>query len=400
MAHIKRLTNTRWYVGKGKNRKRATKDTAGAYSVTEKSENWFLMYADENGRPQKEKLSKYKEIATVEMGNFLRSLAERKAGLKTDRLEQVARPLSEHIGEWEATMKLRQIKPRRVVEVLKRVRKLVAKAEWERLPDISTDSVNEALAGLNVGAQTRNHYRQHIKQFMHWCVPDRILVNPLTKLRKENVAVDRRHDRQAISTKQATKLIRTTQASTRVYAVGRTNEMDGPTRAMLYDLAISTGLRREELCTLTRESFDLKKGILTVAAAYSKHRETDVLPMPSWLVERVRMYFEKGGKLWNNLTKHTSKMLCQDLKDAGIPYVVQGIDGPLFADFHSLRHTYVSAVCQTQGVTKDQMEMTRHRTADLFLKTYAKTTVENTRRIAAQLPDPLKIATDEQASAG
>jgi integrase len=289
---------------------------------------------------------------------------------------------------------------RRPVEMLGRIRKLVKLAEWKRLTDISADSVNAALHKLEIGAQTRNHYRQHIKQFLLWCIPDRIVVNPLTKLKAENAKVDRKHDRQALSIQQQTKLIKTTQASNRIYGLGRSGEMDGPTRAMLYDVAFATGLRAGELRSLTRESFDLKRGLLTVAAAYSKHGETDVLPLPPWMVERLKTYFEKGGRLWQNVTRHTAKMLRQDLADAEIPYVVQGIDGPLFADFHGTRHAYVSTICQTEGSQKDQMEMTRHKSADLFLRVYAKTTNENTRRIAVQLPDPLAKPDDEQKSVG
>jgi hypothetical protein len=34
-------------------------------------------------------------------------------------------------------------------------------------------------------------------------------------------------------------------------------------------------------------------------------------------------------------------MLRLDLGDAGLPYVVEGPDGPLHADLHSLRHSFI-----------------------------------------------------------
>ena len=37
-----------------------------------------------------------------------------------------------------------------------------------------------------------------------------------------------------------------------------------------------------------------------------------------------------------------AEMLRRDLETAGIPYAVEGPDGPLYADFHSLRHTYLT----------------------------------------------------------
>jgi integrase len=393
----------------GKKKKRVPKGTPGAFPKTEKSDHWYVFYQDGSGKERRKKLSWNKEIAHTEMGEFLKDMEKRRVGLVNDHIDQAARPLSEHLDDFEESLKLRPITARRQKEFMERIRKLVAAAGWTRLADITVDSVNSTLLkmkkkhGGTVGAETRNHYRQHIKQFINWCIPDRLPYSPLTKLKKENVKVDRRHDRRAPTVQEQNMLINTTKVSTHIYAVGRATEMDGPTRAMLYDLAPATGLRREEIRTLTRESFDLKKGLLTVRAAYSKHRETDVIPLAPWMVERLKSYFENGGKLWNNLTKHTSAMLKLDLKAAGIPYVAEGPDGPLYFDFHSFRHAFVSAVCQAQGpgvVNKDQMEFTRHKTAHLFLKVYAKTNSENVRRIANQLRDPLKKPSDEQASAG
>ena len=40
--------------------------------------------------------------------------------------------------------------------------------------------------------------------------------------------------------------------------------------------------------------------------------------------------------------KEAAKMFQADLVAAGIPYVVSGPDGPLFADFHCLRHTFIT----------------------------------------------------------
>ena len=44
-------------------------------------------------------------------------------------------------------------------------------------------------------------------------------------------------------------------------------------------------------------------------------------------------------------------MLRIDLKAAGIPYVIDGPDGPLHADFHSLRHA-TSAMLDRSGARR------------------------------------------------
>jgi integrase len=47
-----------------------------------------------------------------------------------------------------------------------------------------------------------------------------------------------------------------------------------------------------------------------------------------------------GGN-WAKAHK-AAEMLRGDLEAAGIPYAVEGPDGPLYADFHALRHSYLT----------------------------------------------------------
>jgi len=68
--------------------------------------------------------------------------------------------------------------------------------------------------------------------------------------------------------------------------------MCGHDRAMVYRLAAFTGLRAQELASLTARSFDLQADPPTVCvdACYSKHRRRDVLPLADDLVGRLRDY--------------------------------------------------------------------------------------------------------------
>jgi integrase len=57
------------------------------------------------------------------------------------------------------------------------------------------------------------------------------------------------------------------------------NGMSGIDRAMLYRLAVETGLRAGELRSLTRASFVLAgEPCVTIAAAYTKNRRQDTVP--------------------------------------------------------------------------------------------------------------------------
>src|SRR5439155_416709 len=58
-------------------------------------------------------------------------------------------------------------------------------------------------------------------------------------------------------------------------------------------------------------------------------------------------------------------MLRKVLEAAGIPYVVDGPDGPLFADFHALRHSYLTIGGQSGIDLRTLQELAGHSTPTL-----------------------------------
>jgi integrase len=385
MGSLYKHVSTRWIIGKGEDAKRVPPGTSGARKVKEKSKCWWAKYRNAAGEWVRECLDvKHKSNAKDELDKREKREENLKVGVQDRYLEYASLPLAEHVQHWFASLENAGASERRRKDLRERIDKVIETTGWKRLADITPDSALQVLRELGVSAQTRNHYQQHIKQFVRWCVPDRLPSNPLTKLKRVNVKTDRRHDRRALTDDEAKRLLTKTTAS-QLVRFG----LEGESRAMLYELALATGFRRGELRSLTHESFDFDgdPATVTVCAAYSKHRSTDVQPLPKALAERLKAWIGRKRPLWSNLTQHTSKMLKADLEAAGIEYKMQGQDGPLFADFHALRHTFCTAICRTNAPIKDMLEMTRHTSADLFLKTYAKTNIRNKANVAAQLPD-------------
>src|SRR5437660_5765930 len=58
-------------------------------------------------------------------------------------------------------------------------------------------------------------------------------------------------------------------------------------------------------------------------------------------------------------------MLRIDLDDAAIPYAVEGPDGPLYADFHALRHTYLTLGGRAGIDLRTLQELAGHSTSKL-----------------------------------
>ena len=78
--------------------------------------------------------------------------------------------------------------------------------------------------------------------------------SPVAHLKGLNVKTDRRHDRRPLEVDEVRRLLEATRACRKRYG------MTGPERAMVYRLAVETGLRANELRTLKNHPL-----ILTVA---------------------------------------------------------------------------------------------------------------------------------------
>jgi integrase len=88
--------------------------------------------------------------------------------------------------------------------------------------------------------------------------------------------------------------------------------------------------------------------IIVSPARFAKNRRQKVQALPSDAVQLLRIDLAekpadvpRWGGMWATDNKR-AEMLRGDLQAAGIRYVVEGPDGPLYADFHTLRHTYLT----------------------------------------------------------
>jgi integrase len=191
-----------------------------------------------------------------------------------------------------------------------------------------------------------NFYLQAIKQFCRWLVKDRRMGdNPLAHLSGGNVRTDRRHDRRELAEEELRALLAATRSSERTF-----RGLTGWDRFHLYATACATGFRASGLASLTPESFDLdaENPTVTLAARDNKNRRQRVQPVPPDVAELLCDYLrDKPAEqpLWGGTWARDNKgaeMLRGDLEAASIPYVTEGPDGPLYADFHALRHTYLT----------------------------------------------------------
>ncbi len=170
-------------------------------------------------------------------------------------------------------------------------------------------------------------------------------------------------------------------------------------RYWLYRLAVETGLRRGELASLTRASFVLEATdpVVTVQAAYSKRRRADVQPLRSDTAEDLQAFLKRKGSndLIFPVPDHTRSagMLRADLAAAGIPY---RDEQSRVADFHSLRHCFVSNLAAAGVHPKKAQELARHSSITLTMDHYAHTDRSDLAAALDRLPDLSAHGSDQE----
>ncbi|CAN5710352.1 hypothetical protein BH23PLA1_BH23PLA1_35790 [soil metagenome] len=396
---------------------------------------WYYRFTDADGRRVERKGCPDRRV-TEEMARSAESEAARhRAGLIDPKAEAYrrheARSLADHLTEFRAylidkgnTSKHADMTRTRAARVLaiamgarladieapnaaRKARsladaQLTRHLESARLLDISADRVQAALAILRTGGrsvETVNAHLRAAKGFSRWLwkVARRTRDDELAPLSLMNAATDRRHERRALTEAEAVAVIQAAERG------GIVEGMTGPDRAMLYRVALGTGLRAGELRSLTTEGFRLDEDppVIVCEAGYTKNGSKAEQPITNALATILRPWIAgkpPGRPVFAKMPKlKTAAMLRADLAEAGIDY--RDASGRV-ADFHSLRATYITAIVRGGASVKTAQVLARHASPVLTIGRYAHVAIHDQRAALDSLPDlTRKAPTSEPASA-
>lgn len=328
------------------------------------------------------------------------------------------KPLKDHVADYIGTMIAKGNTAKHAKLAHGRITKVFNACGFRYWGDISASKVQKYLATLRepttnesdeeelgISAATFNYHLGVIKAFCRWMVKDRRATSsPVSHLDMLNVRMDRRHDRRALAEEELHRLIKAAREGDELF--GRDREgviawrLAGPDRSVLYRLAVESGLRAGELRSLTPESFDLGFDLATVsvAAAYSKRRRDDTLPLLQSTAAMLREYLSDKvpGQPVFSLPRREefAKMLRKDLEAAGIPY---RDSANRVVDFHALRHTFITNLAKGGVHPKTAQMLARHSTITLTMDRYSHAGRENEAEALATLPD---LSEDASRAAG
>jgi hypothetical protein len=142
--------------------------------------------------------------------------------------------------------------------------------------------------------------------------------------------------------------------------------------------------------------------VAVLGSAETKNRKGATQPLPTDVAAVLRDYLtgrSVGAPLWpGNWWKLGADMLRIDLDAVGIPYAVEGPDGPLYADFHAVRHSFVALLEKSGATLKEAMQLARHSDRKLTMAVYGRAQLHDLGRAVERLPD-LKTGPATEAGA-
>jgi hypothetical protein len=70
----------------------------------------------------------------------------------------------------------------------------------------------------------------------------------------------------------------------------------------------------------------------------------------------------------------------------GSPYAVEGPDGPLYADFHALRHSFIALLDKSGATLKEAMQLARHSDPKLTMAVSGRAALHDLGAAVERLP--------------
>jgi len=374
---------------------------------------------------------------------------------ETKTVEHQQAAIAGHFADFLASRKAKG-RCSRPDETLSQLTRVAAACGFAKLADVTGQAFDRwlsAQAENGTGARTRNKYRSTWVAFCNWTVrTGRMLANPLATVAKADEAADVRRQRRALTEAELLALLDVARrrplldaatvrrgrdagkqaAKLRPETVARLDLL-GRERALTYKTLVLTGLRKNELATLTVGQLDLDAdpAFLTLDAADEKNREGSTVAIRSdlaadlraWLTDKARAQQDADGNAPTvafdsqdqNTPEHdrrnsdaSKRQACQgfaglpsdtlvfdvpaglvrildrDLRLAGIP---KRDERGRTVDVHALRHTFGTHLSRVGVEPRTAMACMRHSKLELTMTTYTDPRLLDVAGAVERLPD-------------
>jgi site-specific recombinase XerD len=291
-----------------------------------------------------------------------------------------------HLRRWQDSMRERSRKHWK--ESIARVARVLKGCGFITPADIKSDKFTKWLFDQKRKGKTNsilNGYLLSFKSFCKWMVRENLMLqNPIEYIspyKKESS----RYKRRALTVEETNVLFHSTLNSSEHHG------MTGSDRLLIYRLALSTGLRYNEIWSLQRRDFKFgKEPTVTAREENTKNSKTAILPLNTQderLAEDLQIYFARNLAVPTARAFHLWKdrgcaMLKKDLEAAEIEFETE--EGR--ADFHSLRTTFGTMLVLAEVSIPMIQKLMRHADISTTLKFYARISQSDKVQALKRLP--------------
>ena len=427
---------------------RCSKDAPDAKRIDEMSSKWYGRFRTSEGTLREVALHRDKTASPQELAKLVRKAEQADSGLLDPFEEQRTKPLADHVTAFRQSLESKGNSPQHVALTVARCDSVFAGCGFKWLCHLDADKVSNWLKERRDGAKGKkprtvkgvkpfgitssNHHLVAVKGFGNWLVKARRLErNPFAHLSVMNAKVDVRVERRALESEELSRLIAATELSQTVF-----RDLTGPDRAALYTLAAMTGLRANELASLTALSFNFiaSPPTVKVTAANEKAGRGATLPLHPFVVTKLTHWLasrpsasksrpsskkltasKSGAKgkptaiaetLWpGSWSSVAAKMIRRDLEEARSLWLAEvepthpefarrsaslflkpaNANGEV-ADFHALRQTFITMLASSVVHPKVAQQLARHSTITLTMDRYSHMKLADLTSAVSTLP--------------
>lgn len=279
------------------------------------------------------------------------------AGLLKAEQANCTRTLSEHLTDYIADLEINSNNGY-PAQVEGNIKKIMAGCGIEFWSDVDGAEIRKYLDSALNNKHTAQHYIETFKMFANWLKEQgRIKAVPVIKSIKYIVPPQR-----AFEESELQALYETAREGSEIYG------LTGHERYVLYRLAFESGLRRNELKSLTRTAFDFEKCTVLVSGTDTKNDNEayqKITPETMALIKDFVKDKMPDTKLFD-ISCHSSDMIRKDCRKAGI----ETANHKGKVKFHSLRHSLATHLV-SKGVPPNVVQkIMRHSDIKTTMKYY------------------------------
>lgn len=389
-----------------------TTDPTTGQKIRQKSPTWWIRYYTPDGKRHKVKGYRDKKATETKAAELERRGIRQDAGLVDPAEEHAKKPLKDHADDFGRQLSAKGNTREYIALVAYRLTAVLEGCRFVKIADIQPSAVVEFLGTLRAegkSTKTANDYLAAVKGFTRFLWRDkRCVLDPLAGMQSlPGGDADLRHARRDFSHDELDRLLSAARESRKPI-----RKLPGPDRYALYLTACATGYRASELAKMTPESFNLDGDTPTARAQASctKNRKEGVQPLPLDVAAVLRDYLSgkpAGKPVWPGKWKSRAFIMVKaDMRQARKTWL-ESIQNPRqreemaqsdflvyqdkagrYADFHSLRHSYITMVGKLGVSPREHQDLARHSTYALTSR-YSHSRLYDLAAAVRSLPIPM-----------